>query len=478
MSKQIKRSNNTLNRKKTPTLTARTPVKQVKRTSTRADYSQVDEYIKNMMDPERPFVTPGPSAWVTALNVTTYLPVPGTLSGFAIASPNITNTLVFPSSQPSLANWATGINNMPNLPLNTQVCISDSLNQAGNDELTTASHVCDQPGYFHYAHNTLQPGAKYYPGSYSITVAGSWVVTYNYQAGAGVVDLFIQGAGPNGFMGNAAQVPLPSNATSQVILGSALAGLTLSQGIAFYVRSSATWLQSNFSLNITMPTLTKGPDVASVTYGLKELLVTRPSLADAIFASVRHKVTAMSITLTNSTPLLNRGGFVSTMQLPSGSFTKLPSTPAVLYNYMSTAPSVYGKVAMDLTNGSHVYYVPDTFNQSEFIPTSVSVELTNRPTLLTAWSSTEPQSLTLKIRMNIELQTLNNNTPLKLRTPELRLLHDYMVGHCAMLEEQCGCNPDHVRRIANVAKKIIADPTVRRLAGAAVRALPGLMAMV
>lgn len=203
---------------------------------------------------------------------------------------------------------------------------------------------------------------------------------------------------------------------------------------------------------------------STITYAPMSNLNNWNGLVDV---STRWNLVAASLVVKNTASALANGGTVAIALLPTG--VKHPSDARQLFNFISTLP--YNKYNGPAKTGAHVSYIGDDISQYFF----KSIEEPNYPTpklvaafLPATYDGSQASSL-IEINMVYEFVTADQSRK-SIVSPGHTQLFETMIGSmirsCMIGDDLslAGCNPDHIKRIKNIAKKIAKDPNVREIA--------------
>lgn len=432
-------------------------------------------YVQQLLEPTVPFVTPGPAGYFAPVNVRITIPIKSQ-AGYVIVSPTLNEMLTIPTSEPSLTGWNTHVQaDLSHALPSTQICIDEVL----HNDLTGVSlraTTFAALGYMHTSGSTMVNGGKYYAGTWAMS-SGSLTIPISAHV-SGSYQIVLRGcnvAGPLGpqFAKNANLTGGVPSALSFSVAD--LAGLNMVDGFCIILTYSGT--QSAVRVGVEAPTLTKAPGESANSFHLSELMVGRESSYQDISNALLAKCSAMSVCLTNGTPEISRGGFISMAHLPRGSLQHLPTLPGPLYRYIGSAPAVFTKVGLPLENGGHISLVRNTIEELQFHPPATPVDRNTMPVLVFVWDASTLQELTLTISMNWELSTLDTSLRQQLRSMDWLAVQEAIEGNRFMIENNIGHNPDHLDRIAQTARKVVSHPVVKAAAKAAMAVAPFVLAL-
>jgi len=180
-------------------------------------------------------------------------------------------------------------------------------------------------------------------------------------------------------------------------------------------------------------------------------------------------ITAMSAVLTNVTPELSKGGTIALVQLPASSFDVLPRNPQQLYSFITRL--THKNYSGPLEHGASWNYVPEKIQDMFFKPSSNEPEYSvpQRPYLAIAWHApgegTNISATELTLRMDIcyEYLTTDISSPLVMSLADPHRFYELYLAY-ANMQNNVGCNPDHLKRIKDAVVKIASNPYVREAA--------------
>jgi len=434
-------------------------------------------YLENILEPEVPFVTPGPAKWLYATCLKAVVRVPA--STFSHGSVKVTTQLdqMLEMSQDvaTASNWGSETEQTTTFPPSIPFFLSQPLKNPNGS--VSESLKFDAPAYSFPS----SPGGSYYPGDWVIlsgplvfTLSTQMTGTYTFTVGRydpdSDVHTIVAFISVNIVNPGTTIVSLPIAAnTSLTNLAISLART----GAAGMTSVSLTLQQSNNIQRIS-------GSFTSVS-SFENLFSSNASAVDLIEKSKGFKVSAMSVRLQNSTAQLNRGGTLNMAQLPPGSAPSIPQRADVLFDMLGTLPTVMTKCAQPLAKGGHISYVPQDFSQLTFS------RYPGQPgsCLLFAWQNTPSQlggyyqqDLTVEIKMNVEISTTDPSLRYTLRSPLAFDYVEWFLSYEGVTENCCGCNPDHMERIRKIVKGFLNHPATRALGSALVRAAPAALALL
>jgi hypothetical protein len=219
-----------------------------------------------------------------------------------------------------------------------------------------------------------------------------------------------------------------------------------------------------------------------------------PAVADEanynniIAASTHWSITSMALLITNTQADLKNGGIIGAAVLPSDKI--ISHSPKICYTDITNLP--YNKYTGKLANGAHVSMIGEKV-QDYFFKDKRELT-TGGPSLIMAGHLPSDEvndvaSLKVVVRINYELILPSICFPSEICSRNGDFFNELM-GAIRMLtlgrvtSPLVGENPDHIRRIKEIAIKLAKDPRLRQAAMTALKAgynvtkvaLPVLMA--
>jgi hypothetical protein len=186
-----------------------------------------------------------------------------------------------------------------------------------------------------------------------------------------------------------------------------------------------------------------------------------------------YSVTAMSAVVTNVTPELSKGGSINVAQLPGGQLGMLPRTAQQVYNFLG---GLQGRVYIggELGLGGSWNYVPEKIQDWFFKPVPSGVVdplafqyIEDRPVAVFAWSTPPasgsaitPTVLQVTLKICVEYKTVDISAPLIFGCSDLEGLMQIYLALCSS-EINVGCNPDHIKRVKDMVRRIVNNPKFR-----------------
>lgn len=206
-----------------------------------------------------------------------------------------------------------------------------------------------------------------------------------------------------------------------------------------------------------------------------------------------YRTVACDLLLTNANPELYRNGTISGAEIQAANMDQLIPEPQTIFNWIATAPTPQHAVNMQLKDGCHVSYMPNTQNDLEFKETSifdddalVNKAFTNGWVII--WKSLDDpellQPLIAELNMSFELMTGQQIIPREPCPHIMELWSAWMLFNAAYL--RIGKNNTHVQRAKTAVSKFLQKPSVKRTLsyigeGAAIGAkvaIPAFLAML
>jgi len=232
---------------------------------------------------------------------------------------------------------------------------------------------------------------------------------------------------------------------------------------------------SNFSLTIES--------------GIGQFLRINPLAAEAGYQTLlqvatQWSITSMSLLVTNMQSDLNNGGTIAAAVVPYG--THISLEPGICYSQVTQLP--YNSYNGQLSKGSHCSYlgerIQDYYFRDVFETDAFGLRAIGGPSCYSTGSipvaGSTVDSCNVRVAININYEFI---IPSRIYTSVVSNVNlDYFVVMLAALKKYgftvgsplVGENPDHLRRIKTIAKKIAADPHVREAARHGINALTGL----
>lgn len=231
----------------------------------------------------------------------------------------------------------------------------------------------------------------------------------------------------------------------------------------------------------SQPKRIKSLDMSVLTFNVTQVSsnirryrpVNRSSDWDDLVAScTRWSFTAGSLTMTNTASALVNGGNCATALLPTG--VDFPVIPTLAFDFISGLP--YNKMTGPLKDGTHVSYLADDLSQYFFKPIEESrIAAPVMVAVFRANTGNVSSAVSLQVKVNLMYEWITPNvTRTHLVSPAHAAFFEALIGaitqQCAGNDGLASHNPDHMKKIRDIAKKVSNDPNVRAAATAALRA--------
>jgi hypothetical protein len=176
-------------------------------------------------------------------------------------------------------------------------------------------------------------------------------------------------------------------------------------------------------------------------------------------------VTGFSAKLFNSVAGNYKSGEIVIRTIPGHAGHTLPHDPVDLFKYLQSCPG--DGHAGPLGKGAHWSFTPEKIQDWFFVPPVLSPEdakLEQRPFVAMAWYAPSSSGtigsvlgLSATVRMNYELLTTDLSVTQLAPSCDMYRLVDLAITLLA-LASKCGENPDHMRKIATLASKVVRHP--------------------
>lgn len=338
------------------------------------------------------------------------------------------------------------------------------------------------PGVFNHAANSLTyreqdrvltEGVTYYPILLTTTAA----VTFTFK--------ILPTPGTQPFTGTARIADYNNNVigsttfnfTGPLLNVSVVAPIGAASNLIFSISSSVALTDQTLAFSVQFPppstTWTLTSSIYNLSYDMAGLMQSQ-AVADDYQASSTSSVTGLWTLLQNQTAELYKQGRIGHCQLPSSSERYFPSIPDGMLQAMANLPSL-SQPNLPLATGGQRSYLFEDAEQLAFKNWKIVDMLSETnplPTIAYAWNKGQadlptPLQLTLNIRLNVEYFTTSPVAPAF--TPPPFCFNLYQAVNLAMLESECGEdmggeNPKHVDRMKRIARKVVNNPEVQRLA--------------
>lgn len=192
---------------------------------------------------------------------------------------------------------------------------------------------------------------------------------------------------------------------------------------------------------------------------------------DLINTSTRWSFTAGAVTMTNTAAALVNGGNCAAALLPSG--VDFPTLPTLAFDYISSLP--YNKMTGPLKLGTHVSYIADDLSQYFF--KTMDIAAIDGPTMVSVFKTNTgnvSSDVSLQVKVNLMYEFITPNvTRTHLVSPAHAAFFETLVGSitsvCSNNEGLASHNPDHLKKIKDICRKVAQDPGVRAAANAAIK---------
>lgn len=225
----------------------------------------------------------------------------------------------------------------------------------------------------------------------------------------------------------------------------------------------------------------------SKLYSFGEALYpTNPDLANTVMeafsGSNLWSPVAMACLYNVSQQLAQAGGKFAASYLPSFISTEIPDDFADAWSFLNTIKASYPHYEGDLVTGAHASWLGARIDDYSFVRPFerdhvLEYEALSLPSdvfMSNVVSTSTNFQYYITFAAAFEIQTISPNFTCTLG-PSSVILMPQMLAMMAASDALVGENPSHMQRIANVVRRIVADPTVQQgfktLAGAGLAAL-------
>lgn len=235
--------------------------------------------------------------------------------------------------------------------------------------------------------------------------------------------------------------------------------------------------------------------VVSVTYGVAQIVISnaiydlskfRPmnieqNWQNLVDSSLKYSFTACSVVMRNTASAINNGGNVASALFPSRSI--ILGDPAATFTKISNLR--YNAYEGKLKDGAHVSYLPDDISQYFFKDFSSSFDAPIPCITAIAPQGDTDNELSIQIEISMCFEFLSSDQSRTfLVSPGHSQLLECIIRAIVLATAKgedynlAGCNPDHIKRIKNIAKHVASDPVVRQHAVSALKTMGSLAAKV
>ncbi len=191
-------------------------------------------------------------------------------------------------------------------------------------------------------------------------------------------------------------------------------------------------------------------------------------------AALKWSFTSCSLVLTNTAASITNGGTVASALFPSGSV--IGQFPAATIDAISSLP--YNNYNGQLREGAHVSYLADDISQYFFRAKTDSFDCPIPVVAAIAQQGTTDNILSMQLQVFCTFEIITSDlTRVLLISPGHTALFEAMIRSILVLSSRggafnlAGCNPDHVKRMWNIAKQVAKDPNVRSHAANALKSM-------
>ncbi len=191
-------------------------------------------------------------------------------------------------------------------------------------------------------------------------------------------------------------------------------------------------------------------------------------------SALKWSFTSCSVVLTNTAASITNGGTVASALFPSGS--TIGQFPAATIDAISSLP--YNNYNGQLREGAHVSYLADDISQYFFRAKTDPFDCPIPVVAAIAQQGTTDNILSMQLQVFCTFEIITSDlTRVLLISPGHTALFEAMVRSILVLSSRggsfnlAGCNPDHLKRMWNIAKQVAKDPNVRSHATTALKSM-------
>lgn len=446
------------------------------------------EFVENMLTLERPFLLPREIPTPVAPHLFSYSvkvsPPVGVTQGAMIIRPSPDAFMDLAEVETVPATLLDINQEMDSYTPNADLLTIDQtlLLPSGHVKCSTATGGLYG---FHYSNSTksLKPGIKYYPGLYTFSNSDIFLYIYNPNQMNFTADFQIGLVDANGnavLYANSAPTVCPAKTNTQITIASATAGYaTLRANSANAAQSRGFWIGCEITANlpgrfaageglrVTGPTIAMANQIIWNRKSLWDALGSRAVNAKSQFdLASRHSVTGLNCVFSNVSNQFANGGSIYACRLPGDTFEQLPGDLPSLIELISS--QTHHKLeTYTLENGASYAHTPEKlqdylFNEKVEVDPYNGNPL-NLPYLVLVWDASVANAAqpVFNIHGRIMLEYLTTDVSnIFFMAPSDPGLMSVVVNELSRYNTLSE-NPEHIKHLINVAKKIATSDTAK-----------------